>query len=459
MPVFLVFGAIVGRVTGSPADYTLDASARPHLKLILPAAAPAASASSPAAEAASPPAAEAEATPSPSSEGASSEGEGEGTGKESSPAAGKQGAKPSSGKGGSSGAKGGSPPAAAPGGSSSKLPPVKHVFVIMLSDQPYASVFGPSSHVAVSLPDPRAPGRAARALLRRGPPAARQRDRADQRSGADGGDRRQLPHLQRRSPLPRWAPTNRSRATGCVYPSSTQTLPGQLAAKHLTWRAYLEGMGEGAGADPAPPTATCGHPALGAADPTSAATPPGRADIRDLSNPFVYFQLADGRAGVRSRRRGAESALRAICDPKPHAELRLHRSRPLPRRQSHALRERSAGRAPSGRRLPEAGRPRDPSLEGLQGKRPARDHRRSGALDRRSSPTPVPAAASHSSRTCRRPPRALRPKAGGRSARCCFRRSSRRRRQPRTVQPLLAACARSRTCSGSSTSGMRGYRR
>ena len=34
---------------------------------------------------------------------------------------------------------------------------------------------------------------------------------------------------------------------GCVYPSSTETLPGQLTAKHLTWRAYIEGMDEGAG--------------------------------------------------------------------------------------------------------------------------------------------------------------------------------------------------------------------
>src|ERR1039458_10726109 len=34
---------------------------------------------------------------------------------------------------------------------------------------------------------------------------------------------------------------------GCVYPSATQTLAGQLIAKHLTWRGDLEGK-DGRGA-------------------------------------------------------------------------------------------------------------------------------------------------------------------------------------------------------------------
>jgi phosphatidylinositol-3-phosphatase len=293
VPVFLVFGAIVGRVTGSPADYTLGASARPHLKLILPAAAPAASASSPAAEAASPPAAEAEATPSPSSEGASSEGEGEGTGKESSPAAGKQGAKPSSGKGGSSGAKGGSPPAAAPGGSSSKLPPVKHVFVIMLSDQPYASVFGPSSQSPYL----------SQTLEHRGELLVRYYAVAHQQLANEialiSG---QGPTVQTAANCPTYSPIapatvgsdEQVTGTGCVYPSSTQTLFGQLAAKRMPWRAYLEGMGEGAGAESGAPDGDCGHPALGAADPTSAATPPAGQTYATYSNPFVYFSSLTG---------------------------------------------------------------------------------------------------------------------------------------------------------------------
>jgi hypothetical protein len=72
---------------------------------------------------------------------------------------------------------------------------------------------------------------------------------------------------------------------GCVYPSATPTLTGQLTAKHLTWRAYVEGIDEGA----ATPSA-CAHPTAGAADPSASlaagGTVPGYQTWR---NPFVYF--------------------------------------------------------------------------------------------------------------------------------------------------------------------------
>jgi hypothetical protein len=289
VPVFLGFGVIVGRVTGSPADYTLEASTRPHLKLILPPAAPAAASDSGAAEA-SPPAAEAVATPSPSAEGSSSEGEGEGTSGESSPAAGKTGAKSPSGKGGSSGSSGGKggSPAAAPGGSSSKLPPVKHVFVIMLSDQPYASVFGPSSQS----------GYLSRTLEHKGELLVRYYAVAHQQLANEialiSG---QGPTVQTAANCPNYSPIapatvgsdEQVTGTGCVYPSSTQTLVGQLAAKRMPWRAYLEGMGEGAGAESGGADGDCGHPALGAADPTSGATPPAGQAYATWRNPFVYF--------------------------------------------------------------------------------------------------------------------------------------------------------------------------
>jgi hypothetical protein len=91
---------------------------------------------------------------------------------------------------------------------------------------------------------------------------------------------------------------------GCVYPKSTETLAGQLAAKHLTWRAYVEGMTPGA----------CAHPALGAGDPTVGPAPapaatPGTAIgtqgtpanqaaagavYTTFRNPFMYFESIIG---------------------------------------------------------------------------------------------------------------------------------------------------------------------
>ncbi|WP_020659656.1 alkaline phosphatase family protein [Amycolatopsis benzoatilytica] len=63
---------------------------------------------------------------------------------------------------------------------------------------------------------------------------------------------------------------------GCVYPASVPTLPGQLAAAGLTWKAYLEDMGT-----------SCRHPAIGAVDDTQKAKVGDQYAARH--NPFVYF--------------------------------------------------------------------------------------------------------------------------------------------------------------------------
>jgi phospholipase C len=95
-----------------------------------------------------------------------------------------------------------------------------------------------------------------------------------------------------------------------VYPQSTKTLAGQLSAKGLTWKAYVEGMEGGPAAG-----ASCVHPALGAVDPTldprppvapvtagsSADQPPpayqaaGGSAYTTFRNPFMYFHsVTDG---------------------------------------------------------------------------------------------------------------------------------------------------------------------
>jgi hypothetical protein len=70
---------------------------------------------------------------------------------------------------------------------------------------------------------------------------------------------------------------------GCVYPSDVKTLPDQLEAAGFTWKGYMEDMG----ADPSRESATCGHVAVGAADHTIHATPQDQYSAKH--NPFVYF--------------------------------------------------------------------------------------------------------------------------------------------------------------------------
>ena len=78
---------------------------------------------------------------------------------------------------------------------------------------------------------------------------------------------------------------------GCVYPESVKALPNQLDAAGLTWKGYMEDMGN----DPARESATCGHPNIGtgtdntnSAEAPSAAVPLGDA-YATRHDPFVYF--------------------------------------------------------------------------------------------------------------------------------------------------------------------------
>jgi hypothetical protein len=285
---FLGFGVAMGAVAkGSRVP-------RPRAREVLVAQAPSAPAATSAQAKASPPAAEAEATPSASSEAESSK-ESAGKGSSSSSSSGKGATKSPSGTSGSSGGGGGGggegSSGSGGGGSSSKLPPVKHVFVVMLDDEPYATAFGPASpaHYLTGT------------LEHKGELLVRYYAVAHEQL-ANG-----IALLSGQGPTPQTAqncPTyedvtpgaagaeGQVSGQGCVYPSATQTLAGQLTAKHLTWRAYLEGMDEGAASGAGAGSAAdgaCGHPALGAADPTSAQTPPAGQTYATWRNPFVYF--------------------------------------------------------------------------------------------------------------------------------------------------------------------------
>jgi hypothetical protein len=70
---------------------------------------------------------------------------------------------------------------------------------------------------------------------------------------------------------------------GCVFPTTVPSLPDQLTAKKLSWKAYMEDMGN----TPSREAATCGHPALNAQDQTQSATTQDQYATRH--DPFVYF--------------------------------------------------------------------------------------------------------------------------------------------------------------------------
>jgi hypothetical protein len=284
--VFLGFGVFLGNVAGSRVNTTL-ASARGPVKLVLPATTPTPVSTTPAttpeSSASEPPATEAEPTPTigkstpatkaPSSSGSSSSGSSgsKGSGAEGS------GAEGSSGSGSS---KGGSGEAAA-GAPAKKLPPLKHVFVIMLSDEPYASVFGPASTAPYVVHTLEHKGE----LLTHYDAVAHD-GLADELAllsgqGATAETAANCSNYTEITPTG-VGPDEQVLGSGCVYPASTQTLAGQLSAKHLTWAAYIEGIDEG-GAQ-----GVCPHPTLGQPDPTAAETA-SSGPYATFRNPFVYF--------------------------------------------------------------------------------------------------------------------------------------------------------------------------
>jgi hypothetical protein len=89
-----------------------------------------------------------------------------------------------------------------------------------------------------------------------------------------------------------WAAQGQVVATGgCVYSTRVKTLVDQMRQVGLSWRGYMEDMGN----DPARERATCGHPAIGVgtdltntAEAPSSAVPLGDA-YATRHDPFVYF--------------------------------------------------------------------------------------------------------------------------------------------------------------------------
>ena len=289
----LGFGVLIGEAARSSEQDALLAYSARHVRLVLPAhqALPSTAAEEPSASTQEqlPATPEAESQPAPSAPRAKTP---------SRPRA----SKPSSGEQGGS----------SEGTPATKLPAFKHVFVIMLSDEPYAAVFGPES-LATYLTHQLEPHGA---LLARYDAVAHEQLPNEiallSGQGATSETVANCPDYTLISPAS-VGPQEQVLGDGCVYPASTQTLLGQLSAKHLDWRAYIEGMDE-AGAGAGAGAGACAHPTLGQADPTGAASA-GTGAYATYINPVAYFASLTGSAGCASEDVGIASLARDLAKP------------------------------------------------------------------------------------------------------------------------------------------------
>jgi cytoskeletal protein RodZ len=174
--------------------------------------------------------------------------------------------------------------------SSGPLPPVKHVFLIVLGEQGFDSSWGASSKAPYLASTLREQGELIDNYY-----AIGKGDLANGVALMSG----QGPTPQTEEDCPTYEALSPGSAGkegqvlggGCVYPSATQTLPSELEKAKLTWKAYVQGLEDAEGAA----AKTCRHPALGEADPSHSAS------VSDpyvtWRNPFVYFaSIAGGKA-------------------------------------------------------------------------------------------------------------------------------------------------------------------
>jgi hypothetical protein len=163
------------------------------------------------------------------------------------------------------------------------LPEIKHVFLIVLEGHGYEEAFGKES-VAPYL---------AKTLAGEG------KLLSNYFAVTQGGLANEIALLSGQGPTPQTAlncpqytaiapgtvsAEGQVEGDGCVYPATTETLPSQLTAAKLTWKAYVEDIANGEATGQ--PT-TCRRPALGGPD-ASPAPVPGDAYLT-WRNPFVYF--------------------------------------------------------------------------------------------------------------------------------------------------------------------------
>jgi hypothetical protein len=172
------------------------------------------------------------------------------------------------------------------------LPSIKHVFLIVLSDTGFNQAFGPGAPATYL----------SKTLVSQG-------ELLDDFYAVTGGELAneialisgQGPTVQTAEDCPQYAAVTPATVgadgqvlgSGCVYPSQTDTIAEQLSADGLTWKAYVEGIGE----TPAQPT-TCAHPTLGSADPDHA--PTAEDPYVTWRDPFVYFESVTGNATCAS---------------------------------------------------------------------------------------------------------------------------------------------------------------
>jgi hypothetical protein len=174
------------------------------------------------------------------------------------------------------------PSRASGSGAAPAMPPIRHVFVIVLENESESTTFAPDSKAPYLARTLRSQGAFLENYYATGHVSN------DNYIAMTSG---QPPNAENQSdcqyfedfPTTATGPYGAQEGVGCVYPADIQNIATQLDAAGLTWRDYDQDMG----ADPSREAAVCAHPGIDQRDNTQSATAGDEYATRH--NPFVYY--------------------------------------------------------------------------------------------------------------------------------------------------------------------------
>ena len=169
-------------------------------------------------------------------------------------------------------------------GAAAAPPPVRHVFILMLENQSFEVTFGKSSPAPYLANTLVAQGALLNQYYGIGHFSLDNYLALVSGQAPNSETQADCPTVSEfRLNQPGLDANGQALGVGCLYPPMVKTVADQLEAAKLTWRGYMEDMGN----DPARESATCGHSPPGGPERT------GRATVKDKyaakHDPFVYF--------------------------------------------------------------------------------------------------------------------------------------------------------------------------
>jgi phosphatidylinositol-3-phosphatase len=162
------------------------------------------------------------------------------------------------------------------------VPPIKHVFIVILENESADSTFGPGSKAPYLAQTLRAQGAFIPGYYAIGHLSLDNYIAMVSGQGPNPWTQADAPLFTNFLPgTP--AANGQYLGFGAVYPTQVKTIANQLDAKGRTWGGYMEDMANSTTGEPK----TCRHPPIGAQDHTQSARPGDQYATRH--NPYMYF--------------------------------------------------------------------------------------------------------------------------------------------------------------------------